>query len=59
MQKSRLLTIFPGLAILGVLVSFGAVNYASGYTENQSGIQFSCFQTDESTVNICLMKRVI
>ncbi len=49
MQKSRLLAIFPGLAILGMLASFGSVNNASGYTENQSGIQFGCFQTDEST----------
>ena len=49
MQKSRLLAVFPGLAILGVLVSLGSVNNASGYTENQSGIQFGCFQTDEST----------
>lgn len=49
MQKSRLLAIFPGLAIFGMLASFGSVNNASGYTENQSGIQFGCFQTDEST----------
>src|SRR5262245_9220780 len=51
MQKSRLLAIFPGLAILGVLVSVGGVNHASAqqYLPNQSGIQFSCFQTDEAT----------
>lgn len=51
MQKSRLLAIFPGLAILGVLVSVGGVNHASAqqYLPNQSGIQFGCFQTDEAT----------
>ncbi|MGA7370955.1 MAG: ammonium transporter [Nitrososphaeraceae archaeon] len=51
MQKSRMLAILPSIAILGFLVSMGAgtVSNVSGYTENQSGIQFGCFQTDEST----------
>ena len=50
MQKSRLLAVFPVLAILGVMVSMGAVNNASAqqYTANQSGIQFGCFQKNES-----------
>jgi ammonium transporter, Amt family len=49
MQKSRAVAIFPGIVILSMLISLSAVTSASAYTENQSGIQYSCFQTDEST----------
>jgi Amt family ammonium transporter len=49
MQKTPLLAIFLGITTLSALISMGAVKNVSAYTENQSGIQYSCFQTNEST----------
>jgi Amt family ammonium transporter len=49
MQKKKLLTVLLSITTLSALISMEAVNNVSAYTENQSGIQFSCFQTNEST----------
>jgi ammonium transporter, Amt family len=49
MQKKTLLTVLLSIITVGALISMATVNNVSAYTENQSGIQFSCFQTNEST----------
>jgi ammonium transporter, Amt family len=49
MQKKTLLTVLLSITTVGALISMATVNNVSAYTENQSGIQYSCFQTNEST----------
>src|ERR687891_510940 len=48
MQKLPIVIIFLGFVSLSALMA-GTANNVVGYTENQSGIQFGCFETDEAT----------
>lgn len=44
-----MLFIFIIAAAISMLVSVGATNSVSGYTLNDTGIEFGCFETDETT----------
>ena len=48
MQKLPMAIIVLGFVSLSALMA-GTANNVVGYTENQSGIQFGCFETDEAT----------